>query len=52
MRIYVSDIEASYKNIIIGHMVKSDTAYLLLHIVQWCSACTVYGEKRALPMVL
>ena len=33
MKLYVSDIEESYKDKIIGHMVNSSTTDSLLHIV-------------------
>ena len=52
MNIYVSNIEEPYKDTIIGHLVNSGTADLLLHKVQcWCS-CAVDEDKRALPMVI
>ena len=52
MNLYVSNIEEWYKDTIIVHMGNSDTAYLLLHIVQcWC-AWAVNKETQALPMVL
>ena len=40
MNIYVSNIDKSYKDTIIGNIVNSGTEYLLLHIVQYCRACT------------
>ena len=52
MKLYVSDIEELYKETIIVNPGKSDTAYLLLHIVQcWC-ACAANEENRALPIYL
>ena len=46
MILYVSDIEESYIDTIIGHLINSGTAHLLLHIVQcWC-ACAVDEKKR------
>ena len=51
MKLYVFNVEESYKHTIIGHLVSSGTSYLLLHIVHCWRACTVYKEKRYLPMV-
>ena len=41
MKIYVSDIEESYKDTTIGHMINSGTADLLLHILQYWYVCEV-----------
>ena len=41
MKIYVSNIEESYKDTIIGHLVNSGIADLLLHIVQCWRAYAV-----------
>ena len=41
MKLYVSDIEESYKGTIIGHLGNSVTANLLLHMVHFLSACAV-----------
>ena len=51
MKVYVSDIEESYKDTIIDHLRNSGTAYLLLQIVKCWRAFEVDEEKRALPMV-
>ena len=39
MNIYVSDIEESYKDTIIGHLGDSETVGALLHIVKCWSEC-------------
>ena len=52
MKLYVSNIEESYKDTIIGQMRSLVTSYLLLHIVQSGRACVVDKEKRSLPMVM
>ena len=39
MKLYVSGIEESYKDTIIGYLVNSGTADLLLHIVQVWRVC-------------
>ena len=52
MKLYVSDIVESYKDSIIGNLVNSGTADLLLHIVQCCRVCAVNEENQALVMVL
>ena len=41
MKLYVYDIEESYKDTIIGNLENSGTADLLLHIVQCWRACAV-----------
>ena len=41
MKLYVSDIEESYKYTIIGHLGNSGPEYLLLHIVLWWRECAV-----------
>ena len=41
MNLYVSDIEESYKDTIISHLVNSGTVDLLLQIVQCRYACAV-----------
>ena len=52
MKLYVSDIEESYKDTTIGNMENSGTSYLLLHIVQCWRTCAANEENQALPMVL
>ena len=52
MKLYTSNIEESYKDTIIGHMGNSDTADLLLYIVQYWRQCVVNEEKQSLPIVL
>ena len=52
MKLYVSNIEESYKGTIIGLLVNPGTSDLLLNIVQCWRACSVNEENRALPMVL
>ena len=52
MKLYVSNIEELYKDTIIGDLVSSGAADLLLHIVQCWSACAVNEEKRDPPMVI
>ena len=52
MKLYVSDIEKSYKNTVIGHLGNSGTTYLSLHIVQCWSECAVDEENRYLHMVM
>ena len=52
MKIYVSDLEESFKRTIIGHLGNSGTEYLLLHIEQGWRKCAVDEEKPAIPMVL
>ena len=52
MKLYVFDIEESYKDTIIGHLLNSGTADLLLHIVRCWRACAVGEEKQVLSMVL
>ena len=52
MKLYVYDIEESYKDTIIGHMENSGTANLSLYIVQCWRSCVVNEENWALPMVL
>ena len=52
MRIYVSDIQESYKDTMIGNLGNSGTADLLLHVVQCWRSCAVDEEKWALPLVL
>ena len=51
MNLYVSDIEESYKDTIIGHLGNSGPSDLLLHIIQCWSEFTFNEEKRAQPMV-
>ena len=41
MKLYVSNIEESYKDTLIGHLGNLRKEYLLLHIVQCWSACEV-----------
>ena len=52
MKLYVFDIEESYQDTIIGHLVNSGTEDLLLHIVQRWRVCAVNEENWALTMVL
>ena len=52
MTIYVSNIEESYKDTIIGHLRNSVTEDLLLYMVQFWRACENDEEKWALSMVL
>ena len=52
MKLYLCDIEESYKDTIIVHLGNAGTADLLLRILQcWCT-CTVNVENSDLPMVL
>ena len=52
MKLYVSNIEESYKYTIIVNMVNSGTGDLLLHILQfWCSFA-VNEENQSLPIFL
>ena len=48
MKLHVSNIEESYKDTIIGHLVNSDISYLLLQIVQCWRECAVNEENQAL----
>ena len=52
MKIYVSDIEKSYKDKIIGHMINSVTVDLLLHVVQCRRACAVNESNQNLHLVM
>ena len=52
MKIYVSDIEESYKDTIIENMKNRSTEELLLHIVQCWRACALNEEKYDLTFVL
>ena len=52
MNIYGSNIEEEYKDTIIGNLGNSGTADLLLHILQYWSACAVDEENQAVPMVM
>ena len=52
MKLYVSDIEDSYKDTSIGHLGNSGTVYLLLYIVKCWLVCEVDDEKKYLPMVM
>ena len=52
MKLYVSDIEESYKYTTIGNSKNSGTSDLLLHIVQFWSTCAVDEETMDLPMIL
>ena len=52
MKLYVSDIEESFKDTIIVNMGNLGTAYLLLHIVQCWGACADNEGNQALPLVL
>ena len=48
----MSNIEESYIDTIIGHLVNSGTEYLLLHLVQCWHACAVNEENQDIPMIL
>ena len=52
MKLYVSDIEESYKYTSIGNLLNSGTEDLLLHIVHYWRVCAVNEGNRDLPMVL
>ena len=52
MKLHVSNIDESYKDIIIGNMENSGTADLLLHIVKRWHVCTVNEENQDLPLVI
>ena len=52
MKPYLSDIVESYKDKIIGHLVKLVTSDLLSNIVQCWRACEVGKDNRDLPVVL
>ena len=52
MKLYLSDIEESYKDTIIGHLVYSGTEDLLLHMVRCWFVCAVDEEILYLPMVM
>ena len=52
MKIFLSHIEELYKNTIIGHLVNSGIADILLQIVQCWRACSFDEYKRDKPMVL
>ena len=52
MKLYVSDIEESYKDTIIGHLGNSGTSDLLLQMVQCWRECKVDVENQYLSMVL
>ena len=52
MKLYVYDIEESYKYTIIIHLENTGTVDLLLHIVHCWSTCAVDEEKYAVPVVL
>ena len=52
VKLYVSNIEESYKERIIGNLVNSVTADSLLHKIQCWRACAVDEEKRNLPLVM
>ena len=52
MKLYVSNIEESYKDTIIRNLVNSGTADLLLHMVKCWPAYAVNKENQALPLVL
>ena len=52
MKLYVSDIVESYKDTIIGNLVNSGTACLLIHTVQCCSVCAVDKDNFDLPIVI
>ena len=48
----MSDIEESYKNTIVGHLVNSGTEDLLLHIVQCWREFSFNEEKLKLPIFM
>ena len=52
MKLYVSDIEESYRDTIIGNMVNSGTADLLLNIAQCMRACTAMEESQYIHLFL
>ena len=52
MKLYMSDIEESYKDTIIGNMVNPGTADLLLHMVPFWRACAFNEENQALYMIM
>ena len=52
MKLYVSDIVESYKEITIVHLGNEGTEYLLLHTVNCCQASEVDESNWGLPMVL
>ena len=52
VKLYLSNIEESYKDTIIGNMGNSGTAYLLIHIVQCWIECSVSEKNKSLPMIL
>ena len=52
MKLYVSYIEESYKDIVIGHLGNSGTSGLLLRIVQSWRTCAVGKVKWVLPMFM
>ena len=47
MKIYVSNIEESYKDTIMSNLVISDTEYLLVHILKCWRACAVEEDKHS-----
>ena len=51
MKIYVSDFDKSYKDTIIGHLGNSGTVDLLLHILQFWSACALDKYEQILMSV-
>ena len=52
MKLYVTNIEDSYKDTIIGHLLNPGTSDLLVHIVNYWRACAVNEENWYLPIVL
>ena len=52
MKLYVSDIEESYKDTIIGHLGNSGTEDLLLHVEKCWRSCAINEENISSPMVL
>ena len=52
MKLYISDVEESYKDTIIGHLGNLRIEDLLLHIVYCWSLCAFDEDKLYLPMVL
>ena len=49
IKLYVSDIQESYKDTIIGNLVNSGTEDLLLHILQFRCACAGDEENSLCP---
>ena len=52
MKLYLSNIYESYKDIIIFYLVNLGTGDLSLHIVNFCIACAVDEDKQSINMFL